>query len=158
MHTTLYFIFYMVISNSFAHDFVFSMIISTSSAHDFVFSMIISTSFAHDFVFYILYGNIELFCTRLCYFYDNFYLVCTWPCILFCVFYDNIELMESGHFLMSCRQRFWLLGEYMIVITGKERVGKLDGSDVWRMTSHQLLPFAPSRDHLTETQVITSLP
>jgi hypothetical protein len=69
--------------------FRFFLIMPNSFAHDFVFSMIISTLFVHDFVFYNLYGSIELVCTRLCFFYDNLYLVCT----RLCFFYDNLYLV-----------------------------------------------------------------
>ncbi|KAI9257265.1 SacI homology domain-containing protein [Phascolomyces articulosus] len=44
-------------------------------------------------------------------------------------------------------------GEYMIVITGYERVGSLKGSDILRATTFQILPLPHNLSRLSETQI-----
>ena len=46
-----------------------------------------------------------------------------------------------------------LLGEQLIVITNRERVGKLSTEEVWKMTGFQILPFVKGKMHLTEAQL-----
>jgi hypothetical protein len=40
-----------------------------------------------------------------------------------------------------------LAGPYLIVVTGRKRVGRLLGCDVWRVTSTKILPFVKGRLH-----------
>jgi hypothetical protein len=48
------------------------------------------------------------------------------------------------------------LGNYLIVITGRQWIGSLDGHDVYTMTNTELFRFARSDAHLTPQQVMTS--
>jgi hypothetical protein len=44
-------------------------------------------------------------------------------------------------------------GDHLVVITGRERVGKLHEHEIWRMTGFKMLPLARSSMHLNEIQV-----
>jgi hypothetical protein len=46
-----------------------------------------------------------------------------------------------------------LLGEYMIVITDRKRIGQIRGQEVYRITSFQILPLVKNLTGLTSAQV-----
>jgi hypothetical protein len=45
------------------------------------------------------------------------------------------------------------LGEYMIVITDRKRLGQLRGQDIYRITSFQILPLVKNLNSLSSAQV-----
>ena len=45
-----------------------------------------------------------------------------------------------------------LQGELLIVITDRQRMGKVRGADIWRMTGFKIMPFTKGKKHLSERQ------
>ena len=48
----------------------------------------------------------------------------------------------------------FLKGPYLIVTTGRSLVGKIEGQDIYEASGFQILPFARSTLHLSESQVL----
>lgn len=46
-----------------------------------------------------------------------------------------------------------LAGPYLVVVTGKQRVGHIASQEIWRLMSVELLSFHRTLTHLTDTQV-----
>lgn len=58
----------------------------------------------------------------------------------------------------NCHRRWYpidvpFLGEYMIVITNRKRVGQIRGQDIYRITSFEIVPFVKDLSSLTPAQV-----
>jgi hypothetical protein len=50
-----------------------------------------------------------------------------------------------------------IAGPYLIVVTGRERIGTIGTHDVWKVTAIDTIAFARSTRHLSEIQVIINL-
>ncbi|KAI8825774.1 Sac phosphatase domain-containing protein [Fimicolochytrium jonesii] len=44
-------------------------------------------------------------------------------------------------------------GDHIVVITGRERIGKISGHEVYKLTGHKTIPVQRSRLHLSEQQI-----
>lgn len=50
-----------------------------------------------------------------------------------------------------------LAGPYLVVVTGKQRVGRIANQEIWRLMSVELLSFHRTLTHLTDTQVMSPI-
>lgn len=71
---------------------------------------------------------------------------------------DNVNQIPNG---LTAKRIYGVLGvitllagPYLVVVTGKQRVGSIAGQDIWRLVSTELLSFHRTLTHLTDTQVL----